>query len=130
MTATDHMEAVWQAARTGLDEQPTGGHNIAYEAVDRHVTQGRADVVSLRWLGKGGARLDITYGDIAPDMDTSTLDADVDVRDALDIDSFDFLNFVVALHGATGVDVPEHDYAKVRTVRSCASYVADAASRA
>ena len=67
-------------------------------------------------------------GDIAPDMDTSTLDADADVRDALDIDSFDFLNFVVALNDATGVDVPEHDYAKVRTVRSCASYVADAAT--
>ncbi len=65
MTATDHMEAVWQAARTGLDEQPTGGHNIAYEAVDRHVAQGRADAVALRWLGKGGARRDITYGELA-----------------------------------------------------------------
>jgi acyl carrier protein len=65
-------------------------------------------------------------GDIAPDMDTAALDPHADVRDALDIDSVDFLNFVVALHESTGVDVPERDYPNIRTVASCAAYVARA----
>jgi acyl carrier protein len=62
-------------------------------------------------------------GDIAPDMDPATLGPDDDVRDALDIDSVDFLNFVVALHHATGVDVPEQDYGRIRTVASCVAYL-------
>ena len=63
-------------------------------------------------------------GDIAPDADPTALDPDDDVRDALDLDSVDFLNFVVAVHDATGVDIAERDYPQVRTVRSCATYVA------
>jgi acyl carrier protein len=62
-------------------------------------------------------------GDIAPDMDPASLGPDEDVRDALDIDSVDFLNFVVALHDTTGVDVPERDYGRIRTVASCVAYL-------
>lgn len=62
-------------------------------------------------------------GDIAPDTDPRAIDAHADVRDALDIDSVDFLNFVVALKEATGVEVPEADYARIRTVASCVAYL-------
>jgi acyl carrier protein len=61
--------------------------------------------------------------DIAPDLDISSLRADVDMRDELDIDSVDFLNFVAALHEKTGVDIPERDYPMVSTVSRCVEYL-------
>jgi acyl carrier protein len=61
--------------------------------------------------------------DIAPDLDIGSLRADVDMRDALDIDSVDFLNFVAVLHQKTGVDIPERDYPMVSTVGRCVEYL-------
>ena len=65
--------------------------------------------------------------DIAPDMDIEGLRADDDMRDALDIDSVDFLNFIAALHEQTGVDIPERDYPMVSTIARCVEYLSDAA---
>ena len=45
-------------------------------------------------------------GNIAPEMDLQALDPSVDLREALDIDSMDFLNFVIAVHHRLGVDIP------------------------
>jgi acetyl-CoA synthetase len=55
----------WGAARAELDGLPGGGLNIAYEAVDRHVTHGRGDRPAMRWLGRDGTRRDFTYSDLA-----------------------------------------------------------------
>jgi acetyl-CoA synthetase len=55
----------WDAARAELDGLPGGGLNIAYEAVDRHLVHGRGDRLAIRWLGKDGARQDISYGELA-----------------------------------------------------------------
>ncbi len=63
-------------------------------------------------------------GAIAPEADLGSLDADVPFRDQLDLDSMDFLNFVIAVHAATGVDVPEADYAALATLRGCETYLA------
>ncbi len=41
-----------------------GGLNIAHEALDRHVAAGHGAQVALRWLGKDGARRDLTYADL------------------------------------------------------------------
>ena len=46
-----------------------------------------------------------------------------DLRDELDIDSMDFLRFVVDLHARLGVEVPERDYPKIRTLASCVDYL-------
>lgn len=62
--------------------------------------------------------------DIAPGADTATVAPDADLRDALDIDSMDFLRFVVALHDRLHVDIPEKDYPKVRTLDGCVEYIA------
>lgn len=62
--------------------------------------------------------------DIAPDTDPSTLAGGQDIREGLDIDSMDFLNFVVALHQRTGVDIPEADYPKLFTLDGVARYLA------
>jgi acyl carrier protein len=61
--------------------------------------------------------------DIAPDTDPSTLRGDEDIREALDIDSMDFLNFVTALHKTTGIAIPEEDYPRLFTLDGVASYL-------
>lgn len=62
-------------------------------------------------------------GAVAPEADLGTVDPDERLRDALDIDSLDFLNLVEQLHGLTGVAIPEDDYAKVATLRELTSYL-------
>ncbi len=62
-------------------------------------------------------------GSIAPEADFSTLAGGEDLREALDLDSMDFLNFIIALHERTGVDIPEADYPKLRTLDGAVSYL-------
>lgn len=67
--------------------------------------------------------------EIAPQADFGRLgDAD-DIRDSLDLDSMDILNFVIALHGRTGIDVPERDYSKLGTMAKAVGYLAARADR-
>ena len=63
-------------------------------------------------------------GNIAPEADIDSVDPDADLREALDIDSLDFLNFLAALHKKAGVIVPEADSAKLLTLNAAVSYVA------
>ncbi len=67
-------------------------------------------------------------GQIAPEADTTQLRPDVVFRDQMDIDSMDFLNFVIALHERLHVDIPETDYPKVATLNGCVDYLAARAS--
>lgn len=60
---------------------------------------------------------------IAPESEPETLAPDVNVRHALDIDSYDFLNFLVVLSEKLSVEVPESDYGKVRTLREMLTYL-------
>jgi acetyl-CoA synthetase len=55
----------WEGARAQLDGLPAGGLNIAHEAVDRHAAGALRGRVAIRWLGRGGARRDLTFGDLA-----------------------------------------------------------------
>lgn len=56
----------WDQARRELDGLPDGnGINIAYEAVDRHVSSGRGDHVAIRWLAKAGAKREYTYAELS-----------------------------------------------------------------
>ena len=62
-------------------------------------------------------------GNIAPEMDLQKLDPTADLREALDIDSMDFLNFVVAVHHRLGVDIPELDYPNLVTLDRAVTYL-------
>jgi acyl carrier protein len=62
-------------------------------------------------------------GRIAPEADLGALNPSADIREQLDIDSVDFLNFVLAVHEELGIDVPEADYGKLRTLESCIAYL-------
>jgi acyl carrier protein len=62
-------------------------------------------------------------GEIAPEADLASLKPDVPFREQLDIDSMDLLNFVVGVHGALGIDIPEADYGKLATLDACVAYL-------
>jgi acyl carrier protein len=64
-------------------------------------------------------------GGIAPEVDLARVKPNVDLRDELDIDSMDFLRFVVQLHERLGVEIPERDYPRIRTLDSCTAYVVE-----
>ncbi len=62
-------------------------------------------------------------GRIAPEADFESLRPTEDIRQALDIDSFDYLNFLIGVHDELGVDIPESDYGKLGTLRDLVQYI-------
>jgi acyl carrier protein len=66
---------------------------------------------------------------IAPEADYARLRPDVGFREQLDIDSIDFMNFLVGLHAALGVEVPESDYRRVSTLDDCVRYLSQRGAR-
>ncbi|MGM0934397.1 MAG: acyl carrier protein [Bacteroidota bacterium] len=59
----------------------------------------------------------------APDTDPTSLKPDENIREALNIDSFDALQFLVALNEKLGIDIPEEDYGKTATLGSLTDYL-------
>ncbi|MGA7270896.1 MAG: acyl carrier protein [Acidimicrobiia bacterium] len=62
-------------------------------------------------------------GDIAPEVDPSTVDHSVDLTDQLDLDSMDYLNWMLAINEATGIDIPQRDVSKFITIDGAADYL-------
>ena len=60
---------------------------------------------------------------IAPEADLDSLPPEASLRDELDLDSMDFLSFVVGLHKALGVEVPEADYHDLATLAGTVAYL-------
>ncbi|WP_035671120.1 acyl carrier protein [Flavobacterium sp. 83] len=60
---------------------------------------------------------------IAPDTEPSELKPDENIRETLNIDSFDSLQFIVALNEKLGIEIPEEDYGKITTLSSLISYL-------
>ena len=60
---------------------------------------------------------------IAPDTEPSTLKPDENIRETLNIDSFDSLQFIVALNKKTGIEIPEEDYGKIATLQALLAYI-------
>ena len=62
-------------------------------------------------------------GDVAPEADLTHLDPRADLRQQLEIDSMDLLNFASGVHERTGVEIPEADYRKLATLDSAVAYL-------
>ncbi len=62
---------------------------------------------------------------VAPEMDEASLEPNASLRDQLDVDSMDFLNYVIGLHEALKIDIPEADYPKLSTLDGAITYVAE-----
>jgi acyl carrier protein len=60
---------------------------------------------------------------IAPEVDLTSIEPSRDLRDQMDIDSVDFLNFVIGLHKELGIDIPDADAPKLRTLNGCVAYL-------
>ena len=61
---------------------------------------------------------------VAPEVDAATLRADRPLRDQVDLDSMDWLRVIVTVHERLHVDIPEKDYAKLRTLADWSEYLA------
>jgi acyl carrier protein len=66
---------------------------------------------------------------LAPEVDVSSLKPDVRLRDQLDLDSMDFLNFLIGIDEQLSVDIPEDDYGLLTTLDSIYAYLQEQLSR-
>lgn len=60
---------------------------------------------------------------VAPEIDPSALNPVAPLRDQVDLDSMDFLRFIVELHARVGVEVPEADYGQLTSLQTIAQYL-------
>jgi acyl carrier protein len=60
---------------------------------------------------------------VAPEADPTALKPDVGFRDQIDIDSMDYLNFIIALHKEFRIEIPEKDYPQLASLNGCIHYV-------
>jgi len=65
-------------------------------------------------------------GNIAPEADMSQIEPHAPLRDQLDIDSMDFLNFAIGLHKELNVEIPEASYPELATLNGCIEYLTSA----
>ncbi|SDN10017.1 acyl carrier protein [Daejeonella rubra] len=60
---------------------------------------------------------------IAPETEPSELSPTENIREALGIDSYDFLQFIIALDEKLKIEIPEQDYGKITSLNSLTDYL-------
>ena len=60
---------------------------------------------------------------IAPEVEADELRGDLPLRSQVDLDSMDWLNFLLGLHEKLKVDIPEADYARLVILDDVVSYL-------
>lgn len=60
---------------------------------------------------------------IAPELEPDTLNPARPLRSQVDLDSMDWLNFLVSLHERFGVTIPEADYARLVSFNDVLDYL-------
>ena len=60
---------------------------------------------------------------IAPELEEAELAPAKPLRDQVDLDSMDWLNFIVALHERFRIEIPESDYARLGTLDEVVAYL-------
>lgn len=60
---------------------------------------------------------------IAPEVEADELRGDRPLRSQVDLDSMDWLNFLLGLHEKLKVDIPEADYARLVTLDDVVAYL-------
>ena len=64
-----------------------------------------------------------TLRSIAPEVEEGELVDDEPLRNQVDLDSMDWLNFLIGLHDRLKVDIPEADYARLVTLDNVLQYL-------
>jgi acyl carrier protein/GNAT superfamily N-acetyltransferase len=60
---------------------------------------------------------------IAPNLALAELNPGAPLRDQIELDSIDWLNFIGALQDAFAIDIPEADYGRLATLRAIVDYL-------
>jgi len=60
---------------------------------------------------------------IAPEVEPADIVAGDPLRNQVDLDSMDWLNFLIALHEKLRVEIPEADYARLVTMDDVVAYL-------
>lgn len=60
---------------------------------------------------------------IAPEVEADELRGDRPLRSQVDLDSMDWLNFLLGLHEKLKVEIPEADYARLVTLDDVVAYL-------
>ena len=63
-----------------------------------------------------------TLTSIAPEVDPGSIEPAKLLRDQVDLDSADWLNFLVALKERLGIDIPDADVGKLTTLDKLVDY--------
>ena len=63
-----------------------------------------------------------TLAEAAPGSDVSRINPAISFRDQIEIDSIDFMNFVLLLEKRLNLKVPEIDYPKLSSLNGCLAY--------
>jgi acyl carrier protein len=61
---------------------------------------------------------------VAPEIDPASIEARANLRDQLDLDSMDFLNFVLGVHERLAIEIPEADYPHLFSLDGAVAYLA------
>jgi acyl carrier protein len=65
-----------------------------------------------------------TLKSIAPEIEADELRPNRPLRQQVDLDSMDWLNFLLGLHEKLKVEIPEADYARLITLDDVVAYLA------
>lgn len=68
------------------------------------------------------AALEVLRG-IAPEIEPGDITPATPLRHQVDLDSMDWLNFLIGLHQRLGVNIPEADYAQLVTLDNVLDYL-------
>ncbi|MBS0388089.1 MAG: acyl carrier protein [Proteobacteria bacterium] len=60
---------------------------------------------------------------IAPELEPAQLDGRVALREQVDLDSMDFLRFLISIHEQYAIDIPEADYEKLVSLDDIVAYL-------
>lgn len=62
---------------------------------------------------------------VAPELDAGTLLPNEPLREQLDLDSFDFLQFIIGLDRSFSLSIPEADYGRLTTLDTLLDYLGE-----
>jgi acyl carrier protein len=60
---------------------------------------------------------------VVPEAEEEELQENLTLREQFDMDSMDFLNFIIKLHQDFAIDIPESDYGKLTTLDKITAYI-------
>jgi len=63
--------------------------------------------------------------DIAPEVDRNDVDDGLDLTEQIDLDSMDYLTWMIGISEKTGLDIPQRDVSRFLTVDGAVGYLVD-----